>query len=165
VGGPTIYQGDFPLPLNNPSDMEGIIPGNTRKGLYDSSLCWFPPVSLLWQLWDYWRMGSCRCRWSMGKFSFAGADSSSELVDPLSYSSSSLSTLSCYLNIMNLSLAHAPVAWDPRIFAAEAKLLPHKLLPSLIIQLLLALPFSLEWLPVSIPLGHKWFGESFSLWH
>jgi hypothetical protein len=35
---------------------------------------------------------------------------------------------------MNLSLAHAPVAWDPRISAAKAKLLSHKLSPSLIIQ-------------------------------
>jgi hypothetical protein len=70
-----------------------------------------------------------------------------------------------YLNIMNLSLAHAPVAWDVRISAAEAKILPHKISPSLIIQLLLSLPFSLEWLPVLIPLGHKWFGESFSLWN
>jgi hypothetical protein len=64
---------------------------------------------------------------------------------------------------MNLSLAHAHVAWDPRISAAEAKLLPHKLSPSLIIQLLLALPFSMEWIHVSIPLGHKWFGEIFIL--
>ena len=64
---------------------------------------------------------------------------------------------------MNLSLAHALVAWETRFFAAEAKLLPHKLSPSLIIQLLLDLPFSLEWLPVLIPLGKKWFGEIFSL--
>ena len=55
------------------------------------------------------------------------------------------------------------MAWDPMIYAAKEKILPHKLSPSMIIQLLLALPFSLEWLPVSIPLGHKWFGEGFSL--
>jgi hypothetical protein len=64
-------------------------------------------------------------------------------------------TICCHLNIMNLSLAYAPVAWDPRVSATEAKLLPHKLSPRLIIQLLLALPFSLEWLPVSILLGTK----------
>jgi hypothetical protein len=66
---------------------------------------------------------------------------------------------------MNLSLSHAPLAWDPRISAGEEKLLPLKLSPSLIIQLLLSIPLSLEWLPVLILLGHKWFGESFSLWH
>jgi hypothetical protein len=66
---------------------------------------------------------------------------------------------------MNLSLSHAPVAWDPRVFAVEAKLISHKISPSLIIQLLLALPFSLEWLPVSILLGYEGFGKGFSLWH
>jgi hypothetical protein len=66
---------------------------------------------------------------------------------------------------MNLSLAHAPMAWDPRISAVEAKLLPHKLSLRLIIQLLLALPFSLEWLPVSILLWYEGFGKGFSFWH
>jgi hypothetical protein len=63
-----------------------------------------------------------------GGCSYACADSSSKLVDPLSYSYSSLSTLSiCHLNVMDLSLTHAPVAWDPRVSVVEAKLLPHKL--------------------------------------
>jgi hypothetical protein len=72
-------------------------------------------------------------------------------------------TVCCHLNIMNLSLAHAPVAWDPRVFAGEAKLLPHKLSPHLIIQLLLSLPFSLEWLRVSVLLRYEGFGKGFSL--
>jgi hypothetical protein len=66
---------------------------------------------------------------------------------------------------MNLFLDHAPVAWDLRISAVEAKLLPHKLSPCLIIHLFLALPFSLEWLPVSILLWYEGFGKWFSFWH
>jgi hypothetical protein len=43
----------------------------------------------------------------------------------------------CY--IMNLSISHALVAWDPRVFEGEENILPHKLSPRLIIYLLLAL--------------------------
>jgi hypothetical protein len=103
-----------------------------------------------------------------GGYSSVGTDSSSELwihCPALLLLLLIFHVFYCYLNIMNLSLAHAPVAWDPRIFVAEEKILPHNLSPSLIMQLLLALPFSLEWIPISIPLGQKWFGESFSLWH
>jgi hypothetical protein len=74
-------------------------------------------------------------------------------------------TVYFYLNIMDLSLIHAPVAGDPRILASEEKLLLHNLSPHLIVQLLLSLPFSLEWIPVSLILWHKGFGENFSFWH
>jgi hypothetical protein len=166
VGGPTIYQGNCSLPLNSPSDPEGIIPGNTRKGRYDSSLCWFSSISLLRQLWNYQRVGSCRCRWSTGRLLLCMcrllllASGSTVLLLLLI-----VHTVYCQLNIMNLSLAHAPVTWDPRVSVVKAKLLPHKLPHRLIIQLLLALPFSLEWFPISILLGYEGFGKGFSLWH
>ena len=66
---------------------------------------------------------------------------------------------------MDLSLAHAPMAWDPRVLAGEAELLPHKLSSRLIIQLLLALPFPMEWITVSVPLWYKGFGKGFRLRH
>jgi hypothetical protein len=62
---------------------------------------------------------------------------------------------------VDLSLSHASMPWDPRVYAREEKLFPHQISSRVIIQLGLTLPFPLRIFMILVSLWYKWFGKGF----